>query len=176
MVWRDSADDGVDGGMIDVDGPGGASLDGLASIEDAADFLRGVLRLFREAVTAWCATDAASGAEAIPEELDSIVGWRHTIRRLRRTMVRAATLVSIRDQEPPPGMSPTEFDRLRWQRDAAAATPSVHSPRDSRWCATPMGAPSPRPLLLLLPAACISHLPMERCPPSCGPTRRTHER
>ncbi len=120
MVWRDSADDGVDGGMIDVDGPGGASLDGLASIEDAAEFLRGVLRLFREAVTAWCATDAASGAEAIPEELDSIVGWRHTIRRLRRTMVRAATLVSIRDQEPPPGMSPTEFDRLRWQRDAAA--------------------------------------------------------
>jgi hypothetical protein len=119
MVWRDSADDGVDGGMIDLDAPG-ASADGLAALEDAAEFLRGVFRLFREAVTAWCAIDAADHATAAREELDSVVGWRHTLRRLRRTMVRAATLVAARDQEPPPGMPPTEFDRLRWQRDAAA--------------------------------------------------------
>ncbi|MCE9629191.1 MAG: hypothetical protein K8S94_00530 [Planctomycetia bacterium] len=119
MVWRDSADDGVDGGMIDLDG-GGVSVGSLAAVEDAAEFLRGVFRLFREAVTAWCAIDAADGAEPAREELDSVIGWRHTLRRLRRTMIRAATLVAARDQEPPPGMSPTEFDRLRWQRDAAA--------------------------------------------------------
>ena len=120
MVWRDSADDGMDGGMIDVDAPGAASLEGLAAVEDAAEFLRGVLRLHREAVTAWCGIDAADGTVATDEELDSIRGWRQSLRRLRRTMVRAATLVATRDQEPPPGMSPTEFDRLRWQRDAAA--------------------------------------------------------
>ena len=120
MVWRDSADDGVDGGMIDVDAPGGASLDALATIEDAAELERGVLRLFREAVTAWCAHDAATGAPADREELDAVSGWQQTVRRLRRTFVRAATLVALRDQEPPPGMSPTEFDRLRWQRDSAA--------------------------------------------------------
>jgi hypothetical protein len=120
MVWRDSADDGTDGGMIDVDAPGGASLEGLAAVEDAAEFLRGVLRLHREAVTAWCVIDATDGTESSDEELESIRGWRHSLRRLRRTMIRAATLVATRDQEPPPGMSPAEFDRLRWQRDAAA--------------------------------------------------------
>ncbi|MBU6308510.1 MAG: hypothetical protein KJS77_02055 [Planctomycetes bacterium] len=120
MVWRDSADDGVEGGMIDVDGPGGGSLDALATVEDAAELLRGVLRLYREAVIAWCTGDAADGTAADPEELDAVAGWSQTLRRLRRTLVRAATLVALRDQEPPPGMSPTEFDRLRWQRDAAA--------------------------------------------------------
>jgi hypothetical protein len=35
-------------------------------------------------------------------------------------MVRAALVVAGRDAEPPPGMPPAEFDRLRWQRDAAA--------------------------------------------------------
>ncbi len=119
MVWRDSADDGVDGGMIDLDG-GGASVGSLAAVEDAAEFMRGMFRLFHEAVSAWCAIDAADGAEPVREELDSVTGWRHTLRRLRRTMIRAATLVAARDQEPPPGMAPTEFDRLRWQRDAAA--------------------------------------------------------
>jgi hypothetical protein len=120
MVWRDSADDGVDGGMIDVDGPGGGSLDALATVEDSAELLRGVLRLYREAVIAWCTGDAADGTAADREELDAVAGWGQTVRRLRRTLVRAATLVALRDQEPPPGMSPTEFDRLRWQRDAAA--------------------------------------------------------
>ncbi len=121
MVWRDSADDGVEGGMIDVDAPGGGdSLAGLAAIEDAAEFVRGVLRLFREAVTAWCAADASSGRAASGPELEAVAGWRRTIRSLRGSMARAAAVVAIRDQEPPPGMSPTEFDRLRWQRDAAA--------------------------------------------------------
>ena len=120
MVWRDSADDGVEGGMIDVDGPGGGSLEALATVEDSAELLRGILRLYREAVIAWCTGDAADGTAADREELDAVAGWSQTLRRLRRTLVRAATLVALRDQEPPPGMSPTEFDRLRWQRDAAA--------------------------------------------------------
>jgi hypothetical protein len=119
MVWRDSADDGVDGGMIDVDAPGGTTGD-LAMIEDAAEFVRGVLRLFRSAVTAWCASDAAAGRAADADEIDVVNGWRQSFRGLRRTMVRAATVVALRDQAPPPGMSPAEFDRLRWQRDAAA--------------------------------------------------------
>jgi hypothetical protein len=120
MVWRDSADDGVDGGMIDVEGPGGGSVDALAIVEDAAEVVRGVLRLYREAVIAWCTADAAAATAADPEELAAVTGWSQTVRRLRRTLVRAATLVALRDQEPPPGMSPAEFDRLRWQRDAAA--------------------------------------------------------
>jgi hypothetical protein len=121
MVWRDSADDGVDGGMIDVDGPGGTPAEGsLAAVEDAAEFARGLCRLLRQAVTAWSVADADKPAEPADAEIDSVVGWQQTLRRLRRTMIRAATLIAARDQQPPPGMSPTEFDRLRWQRDAAA--------------------------------------------------------
>jgi hypothetical protein len=120
MVWRDSADDGIDGGMIDVEGSGGAAPGSVAAVEQAAEFLRGLVRLFRQAVVGWCAADAATGTAAPREELDAVIGWRHTLRRLRRTLVRAARAVAARDQEPPPGMSPTEFDRLRWQRDAAA--------------------------------------------------------
>ncbi len=120
MVWRDSADDGVDGGMIDVDLPGGGAAGGPAALEDAADLLVGTLGLVRSAVTAWCAADAAAGTRPDRAEIDSVVGWRHSLRRLRRALVRAAVVVAARDQEPPPGMSPSEFDRLRWQRDAAA--------------------------------------------------------
>jgi hypothetical protein len=119
MVWRDSADDGVDGGMIDVDGPG-AVAGGPAALEDAADLLAGTIRLMGRAVTAWCAADAAAGTEPAREEIDAVIGWRHSLRRLRRGLVGAANVVAGRDQTPPPGMSPTEFDRLRWQRDAAA--------------------------------------------------------
>jgi hypothetical protein len=119
MVWRDSTDDGVDGGMLDVEGPQPGSTGGVGAIEDAAEFLAGVLRLFQGAVTAWCAADAAARGPRPAEETDSVVGWRHTIRRLERTLVRAAGVVAARDAEPPPGMSATEFDRLRWQRDAA---------------------------------------------------------
>ncbi len=120
MVWRDSADDGVDGGMIDVEGPGGGSLGDLAAVEDAAEFLMGTGKLLRHAVTAWCALDVTHGTSPTRAEMDSVIGWRHSIRRLRRAMVRAAVLVAGRDGEPPPGMSPAEFDRLRWQRDGAA--------------------------------------------------------
>ncbi|MFM7290115.1 MAG: hypothetical protein ACKO6B_02650, partial [Planctomycetia bacterium] len=50
----------------------------------------------------------------------SVAGWRHALRRLRRALVRAAATVVARDATPPPGMSPTDFDKLRWHRDAAA--------------------------------------------------------
>lgn len=119
MVWQDSTDDGIDDGMLDIEGPQPGSTAGVGAIEDAAEFLAGVLRLFQATVTAWCAADASAPGARPAEETDSIVGWRHTIRRLERTLVRAARAVSARDAEPPPGMSPTEFDRLRWQRDAA---------------------------------------------------------
>ncbi len=120
MVWQDSTDDGVDGGILDVEGREPESTAGVGAIEDAAEFLTGVLRLFQGAVTAWCAADAQASEPRPGEETDSVVGWRHTVRRLERTLVRAARVVVGRDAEPPPGMSPTEFDRLRWQRDAAA--------------------------------------------------------
>jgi hypothetical protein len=119
MVWQDSTDDGVDSGMLDVEGREPGSVAGVGAIEDAAEFLAGVLRLFQGAVTAWCAADAGTPGQRPTEETDSVVGWRHTIRRLERMLVRAARVVAARDGEQPPGMSPTEFDRLRWQRDAA---------------------------------------------------------
>jgi len=119
MVWRDSADDGVDGGMIDVDAPG-AVAGGPAALEDAAEVLAGTIRLIGRAVTAWCAADAVAGTQPPRAEIDAVIGWRHSLRRLRRGLVAAATVVAGRDQAPPPGMSPGEFDRLRWQRDAAA--------------------------------------------------------
>jgi len=77
MVWQDSADDGVDGGMIDVDAPGATGAGGLSAVEDAAEFMRGVFRLVREAVTAWCAADAATGGGPSRAELDSVIGWRN---------------------------------------------------------------------------------------------------
>jgi hypothetical protein len=136
MVWQDSADDGVDGGMLDVDLPGGTStVSGVGEIEDAAEFLAGVLRLYRTSVCAWCREDA-HGREAVSREaIDAAVGWRHSIRRLERTLVRAALAVSSRDPEPPPGMSSTEFDRLRWQRDATAERliDAAVQARETRW-------------------------------------------
>lgn len=117
MVWQDSTDDGVDGGMLDVDLPQAGGAGGLAAIEEAAEFLTGVLRLFQATAVAW---SAPGGPPRVAEEADSVTGWRHSIRRLKRTMVRAALVVAGRDPEPPPGMPPAEFDRLRWQRDAAA--------------------------------------------------------
>ena len=120
MVWQDSTDDGVDGGMLDVDQPGLGSSSGMAAIEEAAEFLAGMLRLYRTTITAWCRTDAAAGLPPDRETIDAVVGWRHSIRRLGRTLVRGALVVASRDPEPPPGMVPTEFDKLRWQRDTAA--------------------------------------------------------
>jgi len=121
MVWRDSADDGTDGGMLDVDLPGGSGASaGPAALEDAAELLTGVSRLVCRAVTAWCRQDVRAGTEPTRAELDAVIGWQHSLRRLRRAFVGAAAAVAGRDPVPPPGMSPTEFDRLRWQRDAAA--------------------------------------------------------
>ena len=121
IVWRDSADDGTDGGMLDVDLPGGSTaLAGPAALEDAAELLTGTARLVCRAVTAWCRRDVMEGTAPSRAELDAVIGWRHSLRRLRRAFVGAAAAVAGRDPVPPPGMSPTEFDRLRWQRDAAA--------------------------------------------------------
>ncbi|MBM4020853.1 MAG: hypothetical protein FJ284_01145 [Planctomycetes bacterium] len=117
MVWQDSTDDGVEGGMLDVDSPFAAGAGGMAAIEDAAEFLTGLVRLFQATAVAWM---LPGGPAPAPEDVDSVTGWRHSIRRLKRTMVRASRLVAGKDAEPPPGMPPAEFDRLRWQRDAAA--------------------------------------------------------
>jgi len=119
MVWRDSTDDGVDGGMLDLDGGGAATVGGVAAIEEAAEFLAGVFGLMRRAVVSWCAASASPDAVP-PAEAEAVIGWRHSLRRLGRTLVRAAAAVASRDAAPAPGMTPTEFDKLRWQRDAAA--------------------------------------------------------
>ena len=120
MVWRDSTDDGVDGGMLDMEGGGGSTLAGVAALESAAEFMMGVFRLLADAVVAWCTSDAAAGTKALQAEIDAVSGWRHSVRRLRRTLIRAAATVAGRDATPPPGMSPAEFDKMRWHRDAAA--------------------------------------------------------
>jgi len=119
MVWQDSADDGTDGGMMDVDLPGGEGHP-VVAVEEAADFLTGVIVMLRQVVTTGCLDAAAGRLEPLPAEIESLVAWRQTLRRLRKAMVRAAGHIVARDQQPAPGMSPTEFDRLRWQRDAAA--------------------------------------------------------
>jgi len=119
MVWRDSADDGVEGGMIDVELPGNARRGTAAEVEQAADFLAGVWRLLRHATTAACVIDVREGSATARADIDSALGWRHTLRRLRRTFVRAADHLAATDAAPPPGMPPAEFDRMRWQRDAA---------------------------------------------------------
>ena len=119
MVWRDSADDGIEGGMLDVDLPGAARAGGVGEAEQAAEFLAGVCRLLRHAVTATCAVDVQAGLPPTRADVDSALGWRHTLKRLRRTFVRAADHLAAADGPPPPGMPPAEYDRLRWQRDAA---------------------------------------------------------
>jgi hypothetical protein len=120
MVWHDSTDDGIDGGMVDVDLPGGESAGGAAALQDAAELTTGVCRLVVRTVTAWCAADVAARSRPSREERDAVAGWWRSLRRLRRALTRAAAVVVERDREPSPGMSPTEFDRVRWQRDAAA--------------------------------------------------------
>ncbi len=120
MVWRDSTDDGVDGGMLDMDGGGGATLTSVSAVEDAAVLMAGVFKLLADAMVAWSTIDAAAGTQAAQAEIDSVSGWRTVLRRLRRTLIRAAASVARRDTVPSPGMSPTEFDKLRWHRDAAA--------------------------------------------------------
>jgi hypothetical protein len=120
MVWRDSTADGNDSGMLEREGGGGNPADAVASIERAAVLLGGVCGLFRHAVTAVSLEDVRSRSLPAAEERDVLVGWRNTLRRLRRTMAQAAGVVNARDRKPAPGMTPAEFDRLRWQRDATA--------------------------------------------------------
>jgi hypothetical protein len=120
MVWRDSTDDGVDGGMLDMDGGGGATLTSVSAVEDAAELMAGVFKLLADAMVAWSTSDAATGKPVAQAEIDSVSGWRIAVRRLRRTLIRAAAAVARRDTTPSPGMSPSEFDKLRWHRDAAA--------------------------------------------------------
>jgi len=120
MVWRDSTDDGIDSGMIDVDAPGGESTGGAAQLQDAAELVSGVCRLVNRAVTSWCNADVAAASRPSAEERDAVAGWLRSLRHVRRILTRAAGVVAGRDQEPSPGMSPTEFDRVRWQRDLAA--------------------------------------------------------
>lgn len=117
MVWRDSTDDGVDGGMLDVEMAGVSPAGGVAAVEQAAHFVAGSARLMRQAVTAWCGAAAATAASLPRDEIDALIGWRHTLRRLRRAIVRSAMLIADRDAAPPLGMPPAEYDRLRWQRD-----------------------------------------------------------
>jgi hypothetical protein len=117
MVWHDSTDDGVDGGMLDIDAPGAASADGGAAVEQAALFLAGTARLMRQAITAWCVATAGATTPPTRDEIDALIGWRHTLRRLRRALVRSARIIAERDAAAPPGMPPAEYDRLRWQRD-----------------------------------------------------------
>jgi hypothetical protein len=68
MVWQDSADDGVEGGLADAEGVAGRageSEEVLDAIEDAAMFLSGVSRLVRQTVIGWCRHD---GPDARAEE------------------------------------------------------------------------------------------------------------
>ena len=119
MVWQDSTDDGTDGGMLDVDLPAGAS-NPVVAVEEAADFMTGVIVMLRQTIVTGCLDAAAGQIETSAVEIDSLRGWRQTLRRLRRAMVRAAMHIISRDQHQPRGMTAAEFDRLRWQRDVAA--------------------------------------------------------
>jgi len=126
MVWQDSADDGVEGGLADTEGGGDrAEADAFDMVEDGAVFLAGVAGLVRGTVIRWCLPEAAVGperreADSLEAERDSVVGWRHSLRRLRRGLVRAAMQVAAGASRPLPGSSPSEYDRARLGRDAAA--------------------------------------------------------
>jgi len=119
MVWRDSTDDGVDGGMLDIEGGGDATLAGVTALEDAAEFLAGVCRMVGEAAVASAVADAAAGTRPGRPEREAAVGWRRTLRRYRGLLIRAAEALAVREA-PAPGLTAAEADKLRWHRDAAA--------------------------------------------------------
>jgi hypothetical protein len=120
MVWRDSADDGVEGGMLETDTGGHDELAPLEDVEEAAEFLAGVARLVRTVVIAWSHQTVAD-AEPTPEaELESAAGWRHALRRIRNRMVRAAAAIGERSGQGGPMLSAGDEDRLRLAADAAA--------------------------------------------------------
>ena len=121
MVWRDSADDGVEGGMLEAGGGGGDEIGPLEEVEEAAEFLSGVARLVRTVVIAWCHQTASGTTPTPPGELDSVAGWRHVLRRLRNVMVRAAASISERAAGGGgPMLSAGDEDRMRLAADAAA--------------------------------------------------------
>jgi hypothetical protein len=119
MVWKDSADDGVEGGMLEAGG-GSDDVGPLEVLEEAADFLAGVARLVRTVVIAWCREAAESRAAIVSAERDSVAGWRHVFRRLRNAMVRAAAAVSDRASVESDMLTSSDEDRLRMAADAAA--------------------------------------------------------
>jgi hypothetical protein len=119
MVWHDSTDDGVDGGMLDIEGGGDATLAGVNAIEDAAEFVGGICRMVAEASVASAVADAAAHAEPEQSEREAAAGWRRTLRRYRAVLIRAAESIAARDAAAP-GMTAAEADKLRWHRDAAA--------------------------------------------------------
>ena len=119
MVWRDSTDDGIDGGMLDVEGAAGVPGI-LAEVESAAEFLGSLFRLLGQAVITLSAADVAERTAPDAAEIDAVTGWRHHLRRVRRTLVTAARVVAAVDPGALPGTPTAEVDRSRWQRDAAA--------------------------------------------------------
>ncbi len=120
MVWRDSADDGVDGGMLEAGSGGNDEIGLFEEIEEAAEFLAGVARLARTVVIAWCHQTANDAVSIPPPERDSVAGWRHVFRRIRNSMVRAAASISERTGNGGPMLSAGDEDRLRLAADAAA--------------------------------------------------------
>jgi hypothetical protein len=119
MVWHDSTDDGVDGGMLDIEGAGDATLAGVNALEDAAEFLAGVCRMVAEAAVASAVADAAAGARPELQEREAAAGWRRTLQRYRALLIRAAEAIAGREP-PDPALTAGEADKLRWHRDAAA--------------------------------------------------------
>ena len=120
MVWRDSADDGVEGGMLETDSGGHDELGPLEDVEEAAEFLAGVARLVRTVVIAWSHQTVATQVPTPEAELDSVAGWRHVLRRIRNGMVRAAAAISERSVQGGPMLSAGDEDRFRLAADAAA--------------------------------------------------------
>jgi hypothetical protein len=120
MIWRDSADDGVEGGMLEAASGGSDEIESLEEVEEAAEFLAGVARLVRTVVTAWCHQTAAGDGAASEAELDSAAGWRHALRRIRNAMVRAAASITERAGNGGAALSAAEEDRMRLAADAAA--------------------------------------------------------
>ncbi|MBU6276680.1 MAG: hypothetical protein KGQ61_08580 [Planctomycetes bacterium] len=124
MVWRDSADDGHEGGMLDAGGTPGASATGLGELEGAAELIGGVCRLLRQALAAAIVVPAGAGGEAEGAlasedrlEHDSLVAWRHFLERLGRALVAAADVVAADDTAVVPGTVTADDERARWQRD-----------------------------------------------------------
>jgi hypothetical protein len=118
MVWRDSADDGTEGGMLEAGTPGGDAADeAMESLGEAAEFLAGVSELVRRTVVVWIREDARAGRRAEEAEIDSVAGWRHFFRRLRHAMVRAAAGL-VQQAGEPTGTDGEDASRLA--RDAAA--------------------------------------------------------